>query len=87
MEIVEALLLEGARLGGRIVGIDGGLGHVALAQADAAALLEVDGGKEPHGRHSRKLPMSDRPRVWLFSGWNCVPTIVSRAIIAVTRVP
>lgn len=26
--------------------------------------------------------MSFRPSVWLFSGWNCVPAMLSRAIIA-----
>ncbi len=87
VEIVEALRLEGLRLRCGVVGVDGGLCHVALAKAHAAAFLEVDRGKEPHGRHSRKLPMSVRPRRWLFSGWNCVPTMVSRAIIAVTLVP
>ena len=48
-------------------------------EADAAAVLEVDGGKEDHGRHLRKLAISARPSAWLFSGWNCVPAMLSRA--------
>ena len=57
-----------ARLRGRIVVEHGRLIHVALDEADAAAVLEVDGGKQDHGRHLRKLAMSLRPSAWLFSG-------------------
>ena len=49
---------------------DGRLRHVALLEAHALAVLEVDGGKQDHGRHLRKLAMSARPSAWLFSGWN-----------------
>src|SRR5579862_413623 len=31
-----------------------------------------------HGRHARKLAISRSPAIWLFSGWNCVPTRLSR---------
>ncbi len=87
VKIFEPLFGEGARLRSR-VGIEHRrLGHVPAQKPDAFAVLEVDGGKEDHGRHLRKLAMSWRPSVWLFSGWNCVPTIVSRATIAVTGPP
>ena len=87
MQIFESLLGEGARLRGRVGVEHGRLRHVAAQKADAFAVLEVDGGKEDHGRHFRKLAISVRPSVWLFSGWNCVPTILSRATIAVTGPP
>src|SRR5262249_44733645 len=41
----------------------------------------------PHGRQRRKLVMSPSPRRWLFSGWNCVPAMLSRATMAVTGPP
>ena len=84
---LEALALEGGGLVGRIVVEHGRLVHVALDEADAAALFEVDGGKKDHGRHLRKLAMSLRPRAWLFSGWNWVPTRLSRPTMAVTGPP
>ena len=40
-----------------------------------------------HGFHFRKLPISLRPSRWLFSGWNWVPTMVSRPTTAVTGPP
>ena len=49
---------------------DGRLVHIALFQAHALAVLEVDRGKEDHGCQPRKLAISFRPSVWLFSGWN-----------------
>ena len=76
-----------ARLRGRVGVEHRRLRHVAAHQAHAFAVLEVDGGKEDHGRHLRKLAISARPSVWLFSGWNCVPTILSRATIAVIGPP
>src|ERR1700722_2981911 len=42
--------------------------HIALDEANALAVLEIDGGKEDHGRHLRKLAISLSPSVWLFSG-------------------
>jgi hypothetical protein len=87
VEPPEALALESLGLGCRVVVEDGGLGHVALDEADAAAFLEVDRREQDHGRHRRKFAMSRRPRVWLFSGWNCVPAMLSRPTTAVTAPP
>ena len=42
---------------------------------------------EGHGFHFRKLAISASPSFWLFSGWNCVPTILSRPTMAVTGPP
>ena len=83
----ETLTLEIERLRRRIVVEHGGLGHVALDEADAAPFLQVDRGKQDHGRHLRKLVMRASPRVWLFSGWNWVPTTLSRPTMAVTVPP
>ena len=44
-------------------------------------------GADPQGRHFRKLAMSRSPSVWLFSGWNCVPAMLSAPTIAVTGPP
>ena len=77
MEPFEALRLEGGGLGGRIVVENRGLLHVALHEANAAAVLQVDRRKQDHGRHFRKLAISARPSFWLFSGWNCVPAMLS----------
>ena len=87
MQPSEALRREGARLIGRVGVEGGGARHVALLEAHALAVLQVDGGEEDHGFHFRKLAMSVRPRFWLFSGWNWVPAMVSRATIAVTGPP
>ena len=87
MEIFESLLGERPCLRSGVRVEDGRLRHVAAQKPDAFAVLEVDGRKENHGRHLRKLAISMRPRVWLFSGWNCVPTILSRATTAVTGPP
>jgi glutamine amidotransferase len=40
-----------------------------------------------YGRHSRKFRMIRSPVAWLFSGWNCVATTVSRATMADTSPP
>ena len=87
MQPGKALSREGLRLRRRIGVEDGRLLHVALLQAHAAPVLEVDGGKKDHGRHLRKLAISARPRVWLFSGWNCEPTMLSRPISAAKGPP
>ena len=42
--------------------------HVALLQAHALAVLEIDGGKKDHGFHFRKLAIRASPKRWLFSG-------------------
>ena len=39
------------------------------------------------GRQARKLAIRRRPVAWLFSGWNWVPTRLSRATMAVTGPP
>ena len=87
MQIVEPLRREDARLGGRIVIELGRPFHVAMDEPHALAVLEIDRGKQDHGRHLRKLAMRARPSVWLFSGWNCVPAMLPRATIAVTGPP
>ncbi len=87
MQPLEALRLEGGGLRGRIVVEHGRLVHVALLQADALAVLEVDCREQDHGVQPRKLAISFRPSVWLFSGWNCVPAMLSRATMAVTGPP
>ena len=87
MQIFETLRLKGARLRGRIVVEDGRAVHVALDEADALAFLEIDCRKQNHGRHLRKLAMSARPSLWLFSGWNWTPTRLSRATAAVSGDP
>ncbi len=48
VQVFEALRLEAARLGGRIVVENGGLGHIAELEAHALAVLEVDGRKQDH---------------------------------------
>ena len=87
MQVFEALIGEGSRLRGGVGVEHRRLRHVAAQEPDALAVLEVDGGKENHGRHRRKLAISARPSAWLFSGWNWVPAILSRATIAVTGPP
>ena len=42
---------------------------------------------ELYGFHLRKLAISAKPSRWLFSGWNCVPAMLSRATMAVTGPP
>ncbi len=68
MQIVEPLPDERLRLGGGIGVEDCRPRHVALDKANALAVLEIDGGKQDHGRHLRKLAISLSPSVWLFSG-------------------
>src|SRR5436853_328913 len=48
VQVREALGREQARLGGRVVVEDGGLGHLAALEADAAAVLQIDGGVQDH---------------------------------------
>ena len=67
-----------ARLRGGIVVEDRRLRPCRRAQAHALAVLQVDRGKQDHGRQLRKLAISARPSAWLFSGWNCVPAMLSR---------
>ena len=48
MQPLEALILEGFRLGAGVGIVDGRLLHVAELEAHALAVLQVDGGKEDH---------------------------------------
>src|SRR5262249_10514154 len=73
VQIFEPLRLEAVRLGGRVEVENGRARHIALLEAHAQAVLEVDGRKEDHGCTLRKLAIRARPRRWLFSGWNWVP--------------
>ena len=71
--------------GEAVLEIDGGkqdhgshseLGHLA----DHAGLGQRPiVGRIVHGFHFRKLAISASPSFWLFSGWNCVPAMLSRA--------
>ncbi len=65
----------------------GGTRHVALFEAHALPVLQVDSGKKNHGFHFKKFEIRANPKRWLFSGWNCVPMAVSRPTIAVTGPP
>ena len=68
MEIFEPLGGERPRLSGGVGAEYGRPRPVALDQANALAVLEIDGGKKNHGRQFRKLAISASPSVWLFSG-------------------
>ncbi len=68
-----ALGKELARGFSRIVGVDGLLVQLALAQADDLAGVKVDCGDHEHSTTSLlKLERNLRPAFWLFSGWNWV---------------
>ncbi len=45
-----------------------GARHVALLEADALAVLQVDRGKKDHGFHRKKFEIRASPKRWLFSG-------------------
>ena len=68
MKIFESLLLERARLCGRIPMKDGGAGHIALLKTNGQSFLEIDRRKENHGFHFKKFVIRARPSRWLFSG-------------------
>ncbi len=68
MKIGEALLREDARLRRRIAAENSRTRHIPLLQAHGLAVLEVDGGKQDHGFHFKKLAISASPSFWLFSG-------------------
>jgi hypothetical protein len=77
--------------GGRVFAEGGRCVHVALLKAHALAVLQVDGGNQQHGSvverggdgvrasPGRKLRYSSRPCSALFSGWNWVAKMLSRA--------
>src|SRR6185312_12108303 len=87
VQILKSLLLEGARLRRRIAMENRRARGIALLQTHGEAVLEIDRGKEDHGFHFRKFAISWSPSFWLFSGWNCVPTMLSRPTIAVSGPP
>ena len=69
---------------GAVLEVDGGeQDHARLNARDARTAAE----SAHHGFHFRKLAISRKPSRWLFSGWNWVPTMVSRPTIAVTGPP
>ena len=68
MQIFEPLLSEGTRLRRGIEVEHGRARHVALFEAHALAVFQVDGGKEDHGFHFRKFEIRANPKRWLFSG-------------------
>ena len=68
MQIFEPLRGETLRLRGGIEVEHGGARHVALLEAHALAVLQIDRGKEDHGFHFKKLEISASPKRWLFSG-------------------
>src|SRR5215203_734405 len=87
VEPFEALRFEARGLRRRIVAEHRRLLHVALDEPHAAAVLEIDRRKQDQGRHFRKFAINARPSFWLFSGWNCVPAMLSRATTAVSGPP
>ena len=88
MQVLRPGIGEEQRLRRRIIAIDGGPRHVAFGQAHHLAALEIDGGEYDHaGFHSRKRASSSSPYIWLFSGWNCTPRILSRATAATSPPP
>ena len=68
MQIFKTLLGEGARLRRGIEVEHGRARHVALFEAHALAVLQIDGGKKDHGFHFKKLEIRASPKRWLFSG-------------------
>jgi hypothetical protein len=68
VQILEPLPGEGARLRRGIEVEYGRARHVALFEAHALAVFQVDGGKENHGFHFRKFEIKASPKRWLFSG-------------------
>ena len=64
-----------------------GRSQIAMHHAHARAVLQVDGGVEDHGRHSRKRARRERPEACDFSGWNCTPATLPRATAAGNRPP
>ena len=87
VQIIKTLRFKSQRLRGGIAVKHRGPRHVALLQAHGLAFLEIDSGKQNHGDHVRKFAIRASPMRWLFSGWNCVPTMVSRPTMAVTGPP
>ena len=87
MKIFKSLLLECARLCGRLAIENGGASHIALLKTNSRSFLEVDRRKKNRGFHFKKFAIKARPSRWLFSGWNCVPIMFSHPTMAVTGPP
>src|SRR4029078_10603839 len=87
IKIFESLLLERARLCGRLAMENGGASHIALLKTNSRSFLECDRRKKNHGFPCKKFLIKARPSRWLFSGWNCVPIMFSRPTMAVTGPP
>ena len=68
MQVLETLRGKALRLHRRFEVEHGGTRHVALLEAHALAVLQVDGGKENHGFHFKKFEIRASPKRWLFSG-------------------
>src|SRR3972149_2300492 len=58
VQVLEPLRLEQMRLPGRVAVKDGRAVHVALLQAHAQAVLEIDGGKEGHCARPAPSPLA-----------------------------
>ncbi len=58
--------------------VEFGVAEGATARQDLSRQLRLT-----YGFHVRKLPIIRSPASWLFSGWNCIPMIVSFPTIAV----
>ena len=85
---------ERLRLGHRVVGVDGLLGVVALVEANASAVAQVDGGEQVHHAaaaeptaRATKLARMRMPVAPDFSGWNCVAHRAPCSTAAVTGPP
>jgi len=61
VKILEALLLECARLRGRIVVKDRSALRVALLKAYREPLFQIDCGEQDHGVHFKKFAISASP--------------------------
>ena len=68
VQIFEPLFGEGPRLVSGIEVEHGRACHVALFEAHALAVFQVNGGKQDHGFHFKKFEIRANPKRWLFSG-------------------
>ncbi len=68
MQIFETLRGKACRLRRGIEVEHGCARHVALLEAHALAVFQIDGGKKNHGFHFKKFEISASPKCWLFSG-------------------
>ena len=83
------------RHGQRIIGEDRLVIHIALTQAYAPSVLEIDRGYQQHGcprtqtEPSQRVKLASRsnPARWLFSGWNWVANTLPRPITAAKLTP